>query len=195
MSEIVFSDPQELHKRIVRLRDQAETTFLSLAEALYFMCESAGYTKLGYPTFEAYLADPDVDISRRTAYMLKGIYETFVIRLEVQPLHLLEAGTSKLAMIRPVVDEQSVSEWLPMAQALSRSDLKAEVRAAQGKNGAYQVGEALRLGREALSMLSQALHLAESAEDIEQVRAAVAELAHKLEELQQQLERRAGVTA
>jgi hypothetical protein len=117
----------ERHNRIVAMRHEVESTFLGLAKELYFFEKEKQYIEIGHPTFESYLADPDVDITRRLAFMLKGIYQTFVIEQKVQPVALLEAGTSKLEIIRPHVTEENIDDLLSQAKTLSRSDLRIAV--------------------------------------------------------------------
>ena len=115
------------HKHIVTLRNKAEYTFLELGAALYVFEERKYYLELGYESFNEYLGDPDVDISRRMAYMLKGLHQKFALETPVQPSHQLTAGVSKLEMIRPHVEGDNVEELVNMAMTLSRSDLKIEL--------------------------------------------------------------------
>lgn len=115
------------HRRIVALRNRMVQTFLELGEELYWFENNQDYEQLGYVSFNAYLADPDVDISRSTAYKLKGIYQRFVLELASPAAGLLEAGTDKLELIRPYVTEDNVSEMICKASSLSRSDLRIEL--------------------------------------------------------------------
>lgn len=117
----------ERHKRIVGYRNLAEKTFLALGEELYHFEDKKQYKDLGHDTFESYLADPDVDIARRTAYMLIGVYDTYVNKYASASDALLKAGYTKLDVIRPHVDESNVDEWVHKAATLSRSDLKKEI--------------------------------------------------------------------
>lgn len=117
-------DAWERHKRIVSLRNSAEQTFLSLGEELFWFEDKKQYLEMGHPTFESYLADPDVEISRRLAFQLKGVYLTFVWKLKVQTSALLPVGTNKLDALRPYVNNENVNEWIAKAGAISLSDLK-----------------------------------------------------------------------
>lgn len=121
------ANAHERHERIRALRNLAEQTFLVLGEELYYFEAERQYTLLGYDTFEEYLASPEIDLSRSLAFRLKGIYETFVLRLKVHPDRLLEAGSTKLDKIRPVVDADNLDDWLARAVTLSRSDLDREL--------------------------------------------------------------------
>ncbi|MGD8499786.1 MAG: hypothetical protein PVJ86_04020 [Phycisphaerales bacterium] len=126
----LVTDAWARHQRIVALRRLVEQTFLELGEELYHFEREQAYRKLGHDSFNAYLADPEVDISRSLAYRLKGVYKTFVLELGSPAARLLEAGADKLDVIRPHVDEGNVDEWLDTAATLSRSDLKHEVKLA-----------------------------------------------------------------
>jgi hypothetical protein len=117
----------ERHKRIVELRNGITDDFLYLAEELIEIKDNADYKSLGHPTFESYIADPDVDIGRRTAYRLIAVYEIFS-PLPVTRQELILVGITKLDMIRPFVDvEKNVQELVTLAATLSRSDLAIEL--------------------------------------------------------------------
>jgi len=95
--------------------------FLKIGEQLYHLKDE--YADHGFVSFNALLADPDVDISRTTAYKLKGIYEDFVLKLNVEPVLLRDCSTEKLEIIRPHVTEENKDSLIAQAQTLSRSDL------------------------------------------------------------------------
>lgn len=121
------------HARILDLRNQSAAAFLELGEELYWFEKEGHYQALGHPTFEAYLADPDVDISRRTAFRIKGVYKKYVVDLKVPPVALTSAGPAKLDVIRPHVTEENVDAWVARAAALSRADLRERVRESFGR--------------------------------------------------------------
>jgi len=121
---IVVDGAWARHKKIVDLRYRAEDTFLELGKELYEFEGQKQYLDLGYTTFEQYLAQPDVNIGRTMAFMLKGVYKTYVLDLEVQHAELLLAGHEKLYQVRPYVTPDNVDEWVNKASTLSRSDLR-----------------------------------------------------------------------
>ncbi len=130
-SEIVTADDAwERHRRIVSLRNQSEATFLQLGEELYWFEDKKQFREMDYETFEAYLADPEVDISRSLAFQLKAIYRHFLLQIKVQTSGLLEAGHSKLQMLIPYTDAGNAQEWIEKAASLSCSDLALEMREA-----------------------------------------------------------------
>ena len=125
---LVTSDAHDVHTDIVALRNLAGKTFLQLGAKLSQFKEIRGWTALQHPTFESYLADPDVDISRSLAFKLIRVHELFVIFYECPPDILLQAGYNKLELIGPHVHSLNVEEWVNKAAALSRSDLREELR-------------------------------------------------------------------
>ena len=80
MNEVIEVGPtaHERHNKIIELRNRSVITFLELGEHLYWFEAEKQYEEMGHKTFESYLADPDVDIGRSTAFKLKSIYSVFV---------------------------------------------------------------------------------------------------------------------
>jgi len=128
------NDAWNRSQRIIELKNNIGKSFIMLGQELFFFEKEKQYLELDYKTFEQYLGDPDVDIQRRTAFMLKGIYEDFIHKLKVQPVALFEIEYSKLDVIRPYVDEQNVDEWLAKARNLSRTDLRYEITESLSEN-------------------------------------------------------------
>lgn len=128
--EIIIDGAHERHKRIVQLRNLTEKSFLALSEELYHFYYNSDYETLGYNTFESYLADPEVDINRSSAYRLINIYRQYVLSLKCPTVGLLQAGIAKLDMMAKVITDDNAEEWLNKAATLSRSDLKLEIEAA-----------------------------------------------------------------
>jgi len=116
------------HQKIVALRNQAEATFLELGKELYWFEKEKQYLDLGYETFEEYIASPDIDLRRRTAFLLKQIYRRFELELKVPGPALLATGTGKLKEIVPHVSHENKDELLAQAQALSYHDLRKWLR-------------------------------------------------------------------
>jgi len=141
--EIVeVNDAWSRHKRIVAMRNGIEQTFISLGEELYYLEKEKQYIECGHPTFESYLADPEVDITRSLAFILKGIYQTFVLDQKVQPVGLFQAGYAKLDVIRPYVNADNVKDLISMAASLSRSDLRKELSSGKEQDAQPQIDEA-----------------------------------------------------
>ena len=78
--------------------------------------------------FESYVNSTEVNIGRRVAFMLVGIYQTYIIQLDVQPVALLPIGLAKLDDIRGKIEDKNQEELLAQAEALSRRDLRRWLR-------------------------------------------------------------------
>ena len=99
---------------------------MQLGKELAEFDEMQRWQHLGYASFAAYLADPDVDISPRTAYRIIRVHR-LVQQYEVLPPVAIEVGSTKLDMLASHVNEENLEELLNKASALSRKDLKAEL--------------------------------------------------------------------
>ncbi len=127
MSDLVVADAWAQHRCIVLLKDSIERSFLALGKELCEFDEMQHWETLGYNSFNAYVADPDVDIGASTAHRLKRVYRKFVLEMGLSHGRLLEAGNKKLEMIAAHVNEKNLEELLNKASALSRKDLRAEL--------------------------------------------------------------------
>ena len=114
------------YRRIVELKRQIEKNFLDIGQELYEF-QRLGQWKLNWPSFNSFLADPDVNISKRHAYRLIRVWREYAIGLNVQSEELIAIGGTKLEMMASYVDEKNIDKMLNMAATLSRSDLKAEL--------------------------------------------------------------------
>jgi len=113
------------HLRIVNLRNTAEQSFLNLGKELYDFKAAKDWEKLGYQSFNAYIADPDVDIAQPVASKLMAIYEAWVLELGYSPVNILPAGYSKLYMVTPYIELEEPKLLLDTASSLGRRDLEA----------------------------------------------------------------------
>jgi hypothetical protein len=117
----------ERHEEILALKGLIEHTFLELGGKLYEFHHAENWRDLNYVSFNEYLADPMVNIGRRTAYRCIRVYETYILQLSCDTVALLEAGVSKLDLMATAVTPGDVGEWLDKARTLSRSDLRVEL--------------------------------------------------------------------
>lgn len=124
--------PHERDQNIKTLKRAIETFSIKMGQELYYFSEGGQYLDLGYISFSAYLADPDVDIRRSTAFALKRVYKTLVLDLKVCPDGL--PGWTKLELICPHITEENKTELISSAETLSRSDLKKLMREAFGNS-------------------------------------------------------------
>jgi len=90
------------------------------------------YTDSECKTFEEYLAWDEVAFGRSTVFSFIHVYELYVLKLGYDVEFLAGIGHKRLQRINPVVEKDPV-EWIFKANTLSPSDLRNEVRVAQGK--------------------------------------------------------------
>ena len=89
------------HRRIVGLKHLGEQTFLGLGQELYHFEREKQYLLLDYPSFNSYLADPDINIAPRTAYRLKGVYQKYILEMGMEPdrLRLIWASAAGMFIV------------------------------------------------------------------------------------------------
>ena len=123
---VTVDDAWERRQRVIALRIHLEETFLELARELVQVFEGTDWEdgKLNCGSFQAYLADPEVDISYRTAMQLMEVYERYIITLSLGRVPLLTAGYPKLYTMIPYITEQNADELVALAGTLTRKDLK-----------------------------------------------------------------------
>jgi hypothetical protein len=125
----INSDAWMLHTEIVAGRNGIMESFLELGKNLLVFEAAKYYSKFGYDSMRAYLADPDVDITYSTARRCMRVYAAFQAGdfPPVETPELIAAGVAKLDIIRPHVTDETLAELLPMAQSLSKSDLEISI--------------------------------------------------------------------
>lgn len=111
-----------LRQELIALRISATEHFFRIGEILKEVRDNQYWIVEGHPSFESYIADPEIGIKRSTAYHAIKLIETFPQR-EL----LSEIPVSKLIMIAPYVKEENKLELIAAAKSLSRSDLRQEL--------------------------------------------------------------------
>ena len=124
-NEITAVTANQNFQDTVTLKRSLNGGFLELARLLKENKDDKLYKVLGYETFEAYLATPELALSRSHVYTLIQIYEKLVVELKVQPAELVDTEWSKLQIVLPQINENNKEDLLDKARSLSRSDLKA----------------------------------------------------------------------
>jgi len=123
-TEIMAGEAWERHQRILKLRDDAMSSWWGLAEELYLFYTKKEYEQLGYETYEDYLEDPEVDIGKTMGYVLKQSYEKMIIQLAFRPAEMIGVNLSKLEKLLPHITEENKIELLAQARTLKRYDLR-----------------------------------------------------------------------
>ncbi len=105
------------------------------------------YRLLGTPTWDAYLAQPELGLSRRSAQLYIQAYESFAPFLQpadappdpdrpaLDAARLERIGISKAVLVAPMLQAATVDEqnaWLDKSEHLTRDDLRLEIDRARG---------------------------------------------------------------
>ena len=114
----------EVREEIMELRKNLSLSSIRLAYLLKQVKEKKLFSDWGHPSFESAIADPDISISRSTAYGLIQVWETWVEKYGKTPDEVAEIPYDKLLLIAPIVDEDNMEEMFENAKALSRQDLQ-----------------------------------------------------------------------
>ena len=125
---LVAPDEWAVHCEILEIQARIKQDYLDLAENLLTFQEMKGWRALGHPTWESYLADPDVDLSRSRANKIVRVMKLYVLMYHIERELLIEAGYNKLDLMAPHMHSGNVDEWVNKAAALSRSDLRIALR-------------------------------------------------------------------
>ena len=115
------------HTLLSELCQRGELYDLEKGRVLYEIHQDKQFQVLGYDTFDAYIAQPELGMSRSTAYLYKDLWKTYVIELQVQPEELVGAGVSNLRKIKKYSTKENVRDLINLASQLSKSDLNAEL--------------------------------------------------------------------
>jgi hypothetical protein len=130
--DIAANDAQTLDRAAVLDRDVRRTcqgvrrVWIHLAGDLFEVHRDRVWDLVGYDSFEAWLADPEIDLNPRHVYRMIQVYRELVEEREV-PLEALEAAdVTKVAVVLPALKRGDVTaeEALSDASTLSRSDLQ-----------------------------------------------------------------------
>jgi hypothetical protein len=127
----------EVAERIVGNVRRMRTLWIKVAEDLFRFNELEMYRDLGYTSFEQWLAEPDVDLSRRSVYYLLDVWRELVVGKGVKPAQLEKVDVSKVQDILPAVRRGQVTaeQALADAETLTRGDLRERYRAPAPSNG------------------------------------------------------------
>ena len=125
------------HQHVKQLCGDLERTFIQLGEELFWIENDKDYLNLGHDTFNSYLADPDITVGRTMAFMAKEVYGVYVhgLKFESSTVELLEAGVSKLYLVKDQVDADNAWDWINDCCTLSRTDIREKLgKPVQGRS-------------------------------------------------------------
>ena len=115
--------------RTIDAKCEIAKNFLTLGKLLK-ECLDEGYWKLlGSESFEAYVAQPEIALSRSYAYQVVKLYEVYVQKLGLATETLQAIGPHRLIRLLPAAEDGRFDEeMLGKAASLSLSDLETEYR-------------------------------------------------------------------
>lgn len=115
-----------LEQEILADSQQVMARYLRIGRNLHLVSKNHLYKQLGYDSFEEWRAQPEMNVSRATAYALMKVFEVFVERLKVGLKELEGVDWTKLYAISQFVNPENIAEYLEKVKSLSRTDLQRE---------------------------------------------------------------------
>jgi hypothetical protein len=127
-----------LEQRIKLNIGQVRTLWIQIAEDLYKFWNGEMWVKLGLPTFDAWLAGPDIELGRRAVYRLIEIHRELVVNRGVRPGLLADVPVSKLQIALPAIRRGfiDIDDALADCRALGRDDLRDRMDRLSNPEGA-----------------------------------------------------------
>jgi hypothetical protein len=100
---------KEIHGRVLRGVEATRESAWYLANALYDLEETAGWSRLGYETKAEYLADPEVNVAPTVFNRLVAVWREFVVVRELEPSTLADVSIEKMSLTIAAVKEQKIT--------------------------------------------------------------------------------------
>lgn len=116
----------EVTARIIKNKREAQVIWLKIAEDLYKVRELSMWRDLGYSSFEAYLAQPDLDIKRRSAHYALEMWGELVVKRQVDPKRLERVSPAKVQEVLPSIRRgyAEPEEALSDCEVMPRDELR-----------------------------------------------------------------------
>jgi hypothetical protein len=119
------AEAHELQRLVKESLVAIRREWVVLGERLYAFRQARGWEALGLPSFEEWLASPEIELGRRTVFQLIEAYRELVVERSV-PLEELETTEiTKVAEVLPAIRRKQVDprDALADTRVLSRRDL------------------------------------------------------------------------
>jgi len=144
MTPIVYI-PQEIHNLLVMTKEELQKNFLKMGAFLKIIHDNRLYIELDSLTWQEYLDNPEIDLSRSQAYKLMIVYEKWIEKWGYSPDEVSKVSIEKLYIASSQANDTNHEEWFEKAKVLSRADLKAET---PGNRQKYSIIKCPYCGRE-----------------------------------------------
>jgi carbonic anhydrase len=114
-----------LDRDIRRVCQEIRKVWIYLAGDLYEFHQDRCWELLGHDSFEAWLADPEIDMHPRHVYRMIQAWRELVVERGVTPASLEHVDVTKVSVVLPAIraEKASAEDALADATMLSRSDL------------------------------------------------------------------------
>lgn len=138
MTDLIHTEPTEAealdaHQVQERIRTNVNTMralWINVAGDLYHFHTGEMWRKLGYGSFESWLATPEIELERRWVFELIAVYRELVVDRQVEASQLGALNVGKVREILPAVrrGHVTVEEALADCEAMPRRDLEERYR-------------------------------------------------------------------
>lgn len=124
--EQLAANAHEVQERIRAHLGTMKRLWVDVAADLHVFADQELWKRLGYGSFEAWLATPEIGLERRHVYRLLSAYRQLVVERKVEPARLAELDISKVDDVLPAVrrGHVTVDEALADVEVLPRNDLR-----------------------------------------------------------------------
>lgn len=130
--ELAFTIDQEIDG-LIAMRNKA---VFEIGKRLKAVKDDSYFEKLGYDTFDSYVASKKMRPKTARAYV--HLYEIFIEKLGYEPDALQGTPWYRLQILAPKVKDlgkDEVDEWIHKAKELSPGDFQAEVQEERANKG------------------------------------------------------------
>lgn len=123
-AKAAFDVETRIKGRILQIRGG----WIELAADLHAFAQSEMWRDLGWRSFEAWLASPEIELERRQVYYLLEMWRELVVKREVKPEQLVGLGVSKIQEVLPAVRRGfvDIDQALSDVATLARDDLRKQ---------------------------------------------------------------------
>ncbi|MGH2716030.1 MAG: hypothetical protein ACRDM7_19540 [Thermoleophilaceae bacterium] len=129
--EAAAADAHAVQERIRAGVRAMKQLWIGLAEDLYRFNREELWRDLGYDSFEAWLATPEIELERSWVFRLISVYRELVIDRGVEPEQIAPLSVDKLRRVLPAIrrGHVTVEEALADVESVPHRDLQTRYEA------------------------------------------------------------------